>query len=133
MLQLTYISTAREAVSAGDLQRILATSRRNNARDGITGLLFFDGKRFMQALEGEDDRVAAAFNRIKGDPRHAGVVVLSRREVEEREFGPWSMESRGAPLHDDKMLARLAQLVENAAPAVQATFNSFAQVRRAAA
>lgn len=133
MLQLVYISTARDAVAASDLQRILATSRRNNGRDGITGLLFFDGKRFLQALEGAPERVTAAFERIRDDRRHAGVVVLSRREVESREFGDWSMASRGLPAQEDAMIAHVAALVANSAPAVQATFNSFAQVRRKAA
>ncbi|PAX06689.1 BLUF domain-containing protein [Sphingomonas lenta] len=133
MLQLVYISSSREAVSAAELQRILAASRRNNGRDGITGLLFFDGKRFLQALEGEADKVVAAFERIRDDARHSGVVVLSRREIAEREFGDWAMASRGAPHEEDAMLARVAELAANAAPAVQATFNSFAQVRRRAA
>lgn len=133
MLQLVYISTSREEVSAAELQRILTASRRNNMRDGITGLLFFDGKRFLQALEGAPDKVTAAFARIREDARHSGVVVLSRREVEAREFGDWSMASRGAPAGEDAMLVRVADLVSNAAPAVQATFNSFAQVRRKAA
>lgn len=133
MLQLIYISTAREPVATGELQRILVASRRNNGRDGITGFLFFDGLRFLQALEGDAEKVTAAVARIKADPRHCGVVILSRREVDAREFGDWSMESRGAPTREDAMLARVADLTANAAPAVQATFNSFAQVRRQAA
>ena len=130
--QIVYISSARQAVSASDLQQILAVSRRNNARDGLSGLLFFDGKRFLQALEGEPDAVAAAYKRIGADPRHSGLVTLSKREVATREFGDWAMASRGSPAHDDLMLKRVELLVANAAPAVQATFNSFAQVRRAA-
>lgn len=133
MLQLVYISTAREAVPAAELQRILATSRRNNARDRISGLLFFDGMRFLQALEGEPEKVVAAYERIRADKRHMGLVVLSRREVETREFGDWSMESRGAPHAEDAMLQRVADLAGNASPTVQATFTSFAQVRSRAA
>lgn len=133
MLQLVYISTARGAVSAAELQRILLASRRNNARDGITGLLFFDGMRFLQALEGEPERVGEAFARIQADPRHRAVVILSRREIEEREFGPWAMASRVSLEGDSAMLERVAALVAEASPTVQATFTSFAQVRRHAA
>lgn len=133
MLQLIYISTPRGVVSAAELQRILLISRRNNARDGITGLLFFDGTRFLQALEGEEDVVADAFERIRADVRHMGVVTLSRREIEAREFGPWAMASRVSLEGDSAMLQRVAELVADASPAVQATFNSFAQMRRKAA
>ena len=133
MLQLVYISTARGVVSAAHLQNVLATSRRNNGRDGITGLLFFDGTRFLQALEGEPARVKAAFERIKSDGRHFAVVTLSSREIEEREFGPWAMASRTALEGDSAMLARVAELVAEASPQVQATFTSFAQIKRKAA
>jgi hypothetical protein len=133
MLQLVYISTARGAVMASDLQRILGASRRNNARDGISGLLFFDGVRFLQALEGEEAAVTTAFERIKPDPRHSGVVVLSRREVAKREFGDWAMASRTALEGESEMLDRVAALVADASPMVQATFTSFAEFRRKAA
>jgi hypothetical protein len=132
MLQVVYISTSRAADASAELPRILNTSRANNGRDGITGLLFFDGKRFLQALEGDEEKVGAAMARIKDDARHSGVVVLSKRTVEQREFGDWTMASRGMPGAEDAMLGRIAALVRNAAPGVQATFNSFAQVRRAA-
>ena len=133
MLQLVYISTARGRVTAADLQRILGASRRNNGRDGISGLLFFDGVRFLQALEGDPEAVTTAFERIKADPRHAGVVVLSRREVAAREFGDWAMASRTALEGESEMLDRVAALVAEASPAVQATFTSFAEIRRKAA
>jgi hypothetical protein len=132
MLQIVYISTSRGEVTSAEVQRILATSRRNNTRDGITGLLFYDGKRFLQALEGEETKVEAAIARIRGDARHGAVVVLSRREVTQREFGDWAMASHGTPAANDAVLGRVAALTANAAPNVQATFNSFAQVRRAA-
>jgi transposase len=133
MLQLVYISTPRGPVTVAALQQILSVSRRNNARDGITGLLFFDGTRFLQALEGEPAAVETAFERIRADPRHKGVVTLSKREVEEREFGQWAMASRTAVEGESEMLRRVADLVADASPAVQATFTSFAQVRKKAA
>jgi hypothetical protein len=133
MLQLVYISTPRGPVTVAALQQILSVSRRNNARDGITGLLFYDGARFLQALEGEADVVTTAFERIRADPKHMAVVILSKREIEAREFGPWSMASRTAVEGESEMLKRVSELVADASPTVQATFNSFAQVRKRAA
>ena len=132
MLQLIYISTARPAADTTQVRDILMVSRINNARDGITGLLFFDGKRFLQALEGPPERVGRAYARIGADQRHYAMVELSRREIEAREFGDWAMAARTGGPGDDAMLARIDTLVAKAVPSVQATFNSFAQLRRAA-
>ncbi|KTT76264.1 BLUF domain-containing protein [Sphingomonas endophytica] len=130
MLQIVYISSA---VGSVDTAPILDTSRRNNARDGVTGLLYADGRRFLQALEGEPHMVEAAFARIIGDPRHRAIVMLSQREVETREFGAWAMAER-APAEADEaaLMARIASLIAGAEPAVKATFESFARLRRAA-
>ena len=129
MLQLVYISSA---VGAPDTAPILDVSRRNNARDGITGLLYADGRRFLQALEGEGDAVERAFLRISVDARHRALVVLSRREVTAREFGRWTMAERVPGADADAFLARVEALVANAAPAVRATFDGMARLRRAA-
>ncbi len=133
MRQLLYISTVHpDAAATLDADGILTISRRNNVLVGVTGLLFFDGKRFLQALEGSDDAVAATFARIQRDPRHRGVVTLSDRTIAVREFGDWAMaqyrpdEDRGATMD------RIAACVANAAPAVRATFDGFADIRRAA-
>ena len=130
MLQLVYISSAttKGADLSGD---ILPVSRRNNARDGVTGLLFADGIRFLQALEGPADKVEAAFARIRHDVRHRAVVVLSRREIAAREFGSWDMAAR-APGDGDAFVAQVDRLVAHASPAVQGTFAGLAKVRRAA-
>ncbi|MEE2915447.1 MAG: BLUF domain-containing protein, partial [Pseudomonadota bacterium] len=65
--QLVYISSA---IGRVDGDAVLAVSRRNNARDGITGLLYADGRRFLQVLEGERAAVERAYQRIAADPRH---------------------------------------------------------------
>jgi hypothetical protein len=91
MYQLTYISSARPGICQIDVEAILRSSRANNARDAITGLLVHDGVRFLQALEGERVLVEAAFARIRVDPRHRAAVMLSEREIAARQFGSWAM------------------------------------------
>ena len=129
MLQLVYISTTRGSI---DVAAILRTSRRNNARDGITGLLYHDGRRFLQALEGEQDRVEVAFGRIAQDPRHRAVVVLSRRQVETREFGPWAMAERRPDDDAQSLLQQVGPLLAAASPDVRGTFEGFMRLNRAA-
>ena len=129
MLQLVYISSS---VGQPTNAEILAVSRRNNARDGITGLLYGDGVRFMQVLEGPDDQVEAAYARIRLDPRHRAAVVLSRRVVTVRRVGPWDMAARAPGEEGEAFLARVDALVARADANVRATFDGFARVRRAA-
>lgn len=129
MLQLVYISTAQGAPVTAE---ILDTSRRNNRRDAITGLLYADGVRFLQVLEGPDEAVRRAVARIKADPRHRAVVVLSERTVDGREFGAWDMAERGPGDGGEGFIARVDVLTAHAAPAVRATFASFARIDRAA-
>jgi hypothetical protein len=89
--QYLYISTAptlpREEVDA-----ILATSARNNPARGITGLLLFNGRNFLQLLEGEEGEVNALMETIFADPRHSGVSVLERRGIQERACPDWAMK-----------------------------------------
>lgn len=89
--QYLYISTAptlpREEVDA-----ILAASARNNPARGITGLLLFNGRNFLQLLEGEESQVNALMETIFADPRHSGVSVLDRRAIAARACPDWAMK-----------------------------------------
>ena len=97
LLRLVYcsrntIAQARPGAALyGEVQAILATSRRNNQRAGVTGALLFTEHAFVQALEGPARAVEETFERIQLDPRHADVTVLEAAPVQERRFGTWSM------------------------------------------
>ena len=132
MLQLIYVSSINPKTGGVDPAPILVTSRRNNARDQITGMLYSDGQRFLQALEGPEDAVENAFKRIQRDTRHRAVVVLSRRTVQRREFGEWQMAHRTPGEDADAFVARVGKIVARASEDVRATFVGFAEVRRAA-
>jgi hypothetical protein len=129
LLQIVYISSV---VGTVDTAAILATSRRNNARDGLTGLLYADGRRFLQVLEGEQLPLERRLERITADPRHRAVVVLSCRDIAAREFGNWAMAERVAGADADAFVGRVRTLIAGAAPSVRATFDGFVQIRRAA-
>jgi hypothetical protein len=131
MFQLVYVSSVAAGQPA-DIAAILAASRRNNRLAGLTGMLYADQRRFLQVLEGDEVDVVKAFERIRADPRHRAVVVLSRRTIAAREFGEWEM-AHAAPGHDaDALLTRVETLAAGASPAVRATFEGFVEARRAA-
>ncbi len=136
MIRLTYISTARADLDDAASAALLATSQRNNRRVGLTGLLLFDGVRFLQALEGEESALLATFARIKADPRHRACVELGRADVDARGFGEWDMAwhrvaTGGARETLVETVDRLVAQVPD--PNTRALFMSFARLDRRAA
>lgn len=134
--QLTYISSARPSLILSDVEGILHTSRRNNDRAQVTGLLIFDGKRFLQALEGPLEAVEATFARIAVDERHRALVKLSSRHVETREFGSWSMGSHlvGPVMGKGDLVGHVEAMTEGLTdPNVRETLRGFAKLRTGAA
>jgi nucleotide-binding universal stress UspA family protein len=92
-----YSSLAVTALDADELETLLGRSRRNNRRDGLSGILVHvvdpdDGfATFVQVLEGEKAPVEACFARIAKDDLHTGLQVLSSGEVPGRDFEGWTM------------------------------------------
>ncbi|MDO6413416.1 BLUF domain-containing protein [Sphingomonas sp. BIUV-7] len=132
MLQLTYISSAVGPCAESDVDAILKTARRNNVILGVTGLLLFDGRRFLQTLEGETASVNAAYQRIRNDPRHRAIVQLSSKETKARAFGDWAMAAQCISAGPG-VVAQVDALTETVAdPNLRETFRGFARVRAAA-
>ena len=101
MIRLYYLSEVAQQIGEEDYQRILATSRRNNVVSEVTGLLIVKRGYFAQALEGKREYVDPLFERIRTDPRHAAVEVLSREEgVDARIFPSWPMGYRNLDIED---------------------------------
>lgn len=123
MRQVFYVSVSTAEDGRADLESILEQSRHNNALDGVTGLLWSDGRRFMQVLEGPEHSVGPTFARIRADPRHKQIETLIDRHVEEREFGYWSMNYRNRREPADEFDARMRRLFERLSPAVRDAFH----------
>lgn len=118
--QLIYQSRATGPV---DADGILQASRHNNALDGITGLLWFDGTHFVQVLEGPEESVRTAYERIAADPRHEALELLSDRRLDKAEFGYWSMELGDRIDTKDEVRARLTRRLGDLPLALQALFD----------
>lgn len=134
MHQLVYISTATKVADL-EVDHILAQSRRNNRRDQITGLLLYNGQRFLQVLEGPEALVEITYERIRTDLRHRAPVLLSAKTVDERQFGQWDMASERTMAGgvDRKALIELVdRLVENVTDAnLRAQFTSYVRLQAA--
>lgn len=79
---------------SGTLYGILAHAQKANPRVGLTGALICREDIYMQLLEGPEEEVRKALERIKRDDRHLEVRVHVEKTVPERMFGKWAM------LHD---------------------------------
>jgi len=100
VISIIYISDAATHLTTVELDGILATSRRNNAGIGVTGMLIHMDGSFIQVLEGEAEVVDPLVARIAEDRRHRDFVVIARYPVAARQFPDWSMGYRrcdGAP------------------------------------
>jgi hypothetical protein len=136
MFQLVYISTARVPVTPEMREEILAASRRNNTRHGVTGLLVAGERRFLQALEGPEQAVIDTYARIRTDPRHHALVLLTGRSVDARAFGDWSMAyEQGADANNQPDLrATVDALTANLSDkSLRAHFLGFAELQGRAA
>lgn len=91
MLQMIYTSAATKKFSQSELQELLQKARANNLANRITGMLLYEDGTFLQVLEGEDEVVQAAYERISNDPRHNRILLIARFEVEQRTFTDWEM------------------------------------------
>lgn len=91
LFRLIYASRAAEALTTTDQEQILESSRRNNGKAGVTGLLAFGAREFLQCLEGSREAVNATYARILSDPRHHDIQLIDCRDVDRRWFGEWGM------------------------------------------
>lgn len=89
---VTYTSLARLDLQEVDLEDIYQTAREQNALDGISGLLVFNGTHFLQIIEGSEAAIEDLIERLRRDQRHTGFEIRDRRKVETRSFPDWSME-----------------------------------------
>ncbi|MEG3089613.1 BLUF domain-containing protein [Sphingomonas sp. PB4P5] len=122
MRQIVYVSLSTIEGDKADLAGILQQSRHNNAIDGITGLLWSDGHRFLQAFEGPPASVAATFGRIVDDRRHHSITVLEDRIIERPEFGGWTMMHRRATDAPDAYHAQMTRALSKASLSIRAQF-----------
>lgn len=91
LVRLVYASEVVRPVSDGDLEQILNSARERNLKAGITGMLCFHRKYFLQCLEGSRTEVNKAYQRILKDSRHTNIAILDYQELVVREFNKWTM------------------------------------------
>ncbi len=90
-VRLLYVSRAVGPQTTTMTSTILAQAQTHNPAQGITGVLCQGQGFFFQVIEGERSRVNGLYRRICQDTRHQDVELLHYQEIQERQFGQWSM------------------------------------------
>jgi hypothetical protein len=91
IFSLLYLSGSTVPFAEKDLRDLLAKSRENNSKLGISGMLLFKGGNFLQVLEGKKETVVALYEKIARDPRHHQITTLLEETSTKRNFPDWSM------------------------------------------
>jgi len=91
LVRLIYASRACESISQELVEAILATARRHNPPNGVTGVLCHSEDIFVQALEGGRDQINQLYARLLQDKRHKDVVLLCYEEIGVRQYSSWTM------------------------------------------
>ena len=91
ILRLLYTSQARFDLTEAEVLDILRTSRENNEKTRITGILCYSKKDFIQVLEGPEKNVLNLYTKIADDTRHQRCKLVSIDLSDKRIFDRWSM------------------------------------------
>lgn len=107
LARLIYASALTAPLGPEALTTLLRKARVRNALRGVTGLLTFDSKYFLQVIEGTPPAVNDLYARIVTDPRHRNVTLLKYASIESRGFPDWQMGFLSANAAHRALYARL--------------------------
>ena len=89
--RVVYVSE-KTFVSATGLKGIIASSKKNNLEEDVTGCLLSGSNSFLQLLEGPAELINTLYSKISRDNRHKNVTTLCDEKIDERLFLSWSMK-----------------------------------------
>ena len=93
LIELLYCSVSvAPKIGKEDLDQILASSRRHNLAEDITGMIIYHRGEFVQILEGREKSVKKVYDKfIYPDPRHTAINKVHENTITHRSFSEWSM------------------------------------------
>lgn len=91
LVRLIYTSKTAPTFSGKALEQIITSSQVNNAKQFISGCMFFNRNHIIQYLEGGASQVNCLYNRIVTDKRHTEVQLMDYSWISKRLFAGWSM------------------------------------------
>lgn len=89
--RLIYASEVAQDLSPEGLQALLTTARQCNRLHDVSGMMAFDSRYFLQAVEGSREALSQLYGNLVRDQRHKRLVMLSFESIEQRSFSDWTM------------------------------------------
>jgi len=94
LAHLAYVSTRKPNCTEQEIDKILASCKKNNPPLLITGVLLYSESKFIQYVEGKSIDLMMLYDKIKKDPRHEKTVMVSYSPIAEKIFPSWHMANR---------------------------------------
>jgi hypothetical protein len=92
--QLVYVSNRKSNCTQEEIEKILASCKKNNPSLNITGVLLYSDTKFIQLVEGEYKVINELYDKIKTDPRHVQTRLISMAPIQKKAFPSWHMGAR---------------------------------------
>jgi hypothetical protein len=96
--KLIYVSARTPNCTEKEIQKILASCEKNNAKLDITGVLLYTTEKFVQYLEGEYKTIFSLYDKIKQDDRHKNLVLIYSGPIKDKVFPSWHMAGKKVDL-----------------------------------
>ncbi len=113
LVHIVYLSYSSKELSESELNELLATIRRKNDIQNITGLLLYNDEAFIQVIEGERETIHQVFDLISNDSRHANIIKLLEEPIAKRAFPGWSMGFRKVTKERNMQLPGFSDFMQN--------------------
>lgn len=88
---IAYASQAVKGLGSLSVDGLVERAAAFNKLAGVTGILLFDGWRFLQYIEGPEDGMATVYSRILNATSHSDIIELARGRVGDRRMPYWAM------------------------------------------
>ncbi|MDJ1625364.1 MULTISPECIES: BLUF domain-containing protein [Stenotrophomonas maltophilia group] len=103
---IAYASEAIPGLSMDHVDDLGRAAAGFNFEAGVTGVLLYDGLRFLQYIEGPEDSINVVYSRILSARSHRELIELGRGRVSGRFFPDWSMRLLWVEASEIRSVAR---------------------------
>ena len=104
--RLIYASEVAQGLSPEGLQALLTTARQCNRLHDVSGMLVFDSRCFLQAVEGSREALSQLYSNLVRDPRHSRLLLLTFEPIDKRAFSDWTMGFAAADASHKRLYLR---------------------------